>query len=77
MTPTYFSGLFKKETGESFIEYLTKVCMEEAIRRLKDTDEKIYVIAEKTGYPSAGYFSHVFKKRFGFSPIQCRREHRG
>lgn len=77
LTPTYFSSLFKKETGESFVEYLTKVRMEEAIRRLKDTDEKIYVIAEKTGYPDAGYFSHVFKKRFGFSPIQCRREHRG
>lgn len=76
LTPTYFSSLFKKETGESFVEYLTGMRMKEAMRRLRDTDEKIYVIAEQTGYPDAGYFSHVFKKRFGFSPIQYRREHR-
>ena len=77
LTTTYFSSLFKKETGESFVEYLTRVRMEEAMRRLKETDEKIYVIAEQTGYPDPGYFSHVFKKRYGFSPIQCRRERQG
>lgn len=73
LTATYFSSLFKKETGESFVEYLTRVRMEEAMRRLKETDEKIYLIAEQTGYPDPGYFSHVFKKRFGISPVQCRR----
>lgn len=77
LTTTYFSSLFKKETGESFVEYLTRVRMEEAMRRLKETNEKIYVIAEQTGYPDPGYFSHVFKKRYGFSPIQYRREQQG
>lgn len=74
LTPTYFSSLFKKETGESFVEYLTRLRMEEAMRMLEETDEMIYVIAEKTGYPDAAYFSYVFKKKYGISPIQYRRK---
>lgn len=74
LTPTYFSSLFKKETGESFVEYLTKLRLEEAMRLLDETDEKIYSIAEKTGYPDAAYFSYIFKKKYGVSPIQYRRQ---
>lgn len=76
LTQTYFSSLFKKEMGMSFVEYLTEVRMKEAMRLLKQTDEKIYVVAQKVGYPEAGYFSHVFKKKYGISPIQCRRQNR-
>lgn len=74
LTPTYFSSLFKKETGETFVEYLTRLRMEEAMRLLRDTDEKIYSVAEKTGYSDAGYFSYIFKKKYGISPIQYRRQ---
>ena len=41
---------------------------------LKETNEKIYVVAQKVGYLESGYFSHVFKKKYGMSPIQCRRQ---
>lgn len=74
LTPTYFSSLFKKETGESFVEYLTRIRLEESMRMLKETDEKVYVVAEKSGYPDAGYFSYVFKKKYGITPIQYRRQ---
>lgn len=73
LTPPCFSGLFKKGTGEMFVEYLTRLRLEEAIRLLEETDEKIYAIAEKTGYLDPGYFSHVFKKKYKISPIQYRR----
>ena len=76
LTPVYFSNLFKKETGETFGEYLTRQRMEEAIRLLDQTEEKICAIAEKTGYMDAGYFSHVFKKKYGLSPIQYRRQNK-
>ena len=74
LTQTYFSSLFKKETGMSFVEYLTDTRMKEAMRLLKETNEKIYVVAQKVGYLESGYFSHVFKKKYGMSPIQCRRQ---
>ena len=76
LTPTYFSTIFKKETGGSFVEYLTDIRMEAAMKMLRYSDDKIYVVAQKIGYPEAGYFSHVFKKKYGISPVQCRRESR-
>ena len=70
---TYFSALFKKETGTSFVTYLTKVRMDEATRLLDTTDEKSYVIAGMVGYEEPNYFSYVFKKQYGVSPSKYRQ----
>lgn len=73
---SYFSTMFKKEKGASFIGYLTDYRMEQALRLLVDTDEKNYVIAKKVGYTDPNYFSYVFKRRFGVSPVKYRTEHK-
>ena len=72
LSPTYFSTLFKREMGMSFTAYVTQVRMDEAVRLLRDTDEKTYRIAEQTGYSDPNYFSYVFKRRFGVSPSKFR-----
>ena len=72
LSATYFSTLFKKETGLSFVTYLTKIRMEKALWMLNSTDEKAYVISEKVGYMEPNYFSYVFKKQFGVSPSRYR-----
>lgn len=74
LSPAYFSTLFKRETGMSFTAYVTEVRMNEAAALLRGTEEKTYIIAEKTGYPDPNYFSYVFKKRFGVSPTKYRAE---
>ena len=72
LSPTYFSTLFKREVGMSFTAYVTKVRMEEAARLLRETAEKTYRIAEKTGFSDPNYFSYVFKRHFGLSPSKFR-----
>ncbi|MCR5688065.1 MAG: response regulator [Lachnospiraceae bacterium] len=70
---SYFSSVFKKETGTSFVTYLTQVRMNEAQKLLDTTDEKSYIIAGMVGYEEPNYFSYVFKKHFGISPSRYRQ----
>lgn len=72
LSSAYFSTLFKKNTGMSFTSYVTKVRMEAAVRLLRDSDEKTYRVAEKTGYLDPNYFSYVFKRYYGVSPSKYR-----
>ena len=69
---SYFSTVFKKETGDSFIGYLTDYRMEKAARLLNGTNEKSYIIAKKVGYGDPNYFSYVFKRKYGVSPSKYR-----
>lgn len=70
---SYFSTIFKKETGKSFIIYLTDYRMDVAVRLIVETNDKSYEIGEKVGYLDANYFSYVFKKKFGVSPSKYRK----
>ena len=72
MSPAYFSTMFKKVTGQTYIAYLTEVRLNKAVELLNMTDEKTYVIASQVGYQEQNYFSYVFKKRFGVSPTKFR-----
>lgn len=72
VSTAYFSTLFKKETGKTFINYLTDCRMEKAVELLLEQDEKTYIVAEKVGYADPNYFSYVFKRKFGVSPSKYK-----
>ena len=72
VSSAYFSTVFKKETGKTFVGYLTDYRMEKAERMLLETDEKTYIIAQEVGYSDPNYFSYVFKKQFGVSPSKYK-----
>lgn len=74
---SYFSTIFKKEAGSSFISYLTDYRMDQAARRLLETNDKSYIIGREVGYTDPNYFSYVFKRRFGVSPSKYRTEYAG
>ncbi len=69
----YLSRMFRKEAGCTFVDYLTNLRMRKATLLLHDDAVKIYEVAEKVGYTSQQYFSLVFKKKFGVSPIDYRQ----
>ncbi len=72
VSPSYFSSIFKQGTGQSFIEYLTKVRIDRACELLKCTTLRTSEIGEKTGYNDPHYFSTAFKKMVGQSPKEFR-----
>ena len=75
VSASYLSRLFKKETGKSFVGYLTGYRMEKAARMLVETNEKSYMIAKNVGYTDPNYFSYVFKRQYGVSPSKYRTEY--
>lgn len=72
ITPNYVCLLFKKETGQTFNDYLTRVRMDKAKEYLKDPTLKMYEIAEKVGFQDVSYFSKLFKSHVGLSPSEFR-----
>lgn len=71
---SHFSHLFRKETGESFREYLTGVRLDHAKRLLKYSNLNITEIALSVGFKNANYFSNIFKEHVGTSPSEYRKE---
>ncbi|MDF2802674.1 MAG: two-component response regulator [Anaerocolumna sp.] len=76
VSATYFSTLFKRETSMNFVNYLTKVRMEKALQLLNTTDEKTYNVSTIVGYTEPNYFSYVFKKHYGVSPSNYRKNNK-
>lgn len=72
LSPSYLSNVFKKETGQNFIDYVTEVRIGRAKFLLKTTDLKMAEIAREVGYADEYYFSKVFKKNVGESPLKYR-----
>ncbi|MDR6882459.1 helix-turn-helix domain-containing protein [Bacillus sp. 3255] len=71
VSENYLSRLFMKNVGESFIQYVTNLRIEESKRLLKK-GYKIMDLSEKIGYMNSEHFSRVFKKVTGVSPRAYR-----
>lgn len=73
MNPYYFSGLFKKKSGENFKDYLNKVRIEHACSLLLTSDKKTIEIAEEVGFREVRSFSDAFQKIYGETPSGYRK----
>lgn len=76
LNPEYLSRLFRKETGGSLSDYILSEKMRAAQSLLSETGIPVSLVASKVGYSNFSYFSQVFKKHTGCSPMEYRAARR-
>jgi hemolysin activation/secretion protein/AraC-like DNA-binding protein len=70
----HFSRLFRLEFGVAFRSRQTELRLNRARQLLMNPDAKIISVAYESGYRHLGLFNAMFKKRFGITPSECRRQ---
>ncbi len=74
--PTYFSKLFKKLFGQTFISYLGELRLEKAKELLVTTDMNVKEIAFTAGFRDAAYFTSLFRRAVEMTPTEYRTRHK-
>ncbi len=77
ITPNYLSKQFRNKKGMNLREYINKIRIDEAKRLLLSTNLPVSEIAGMAGYDNISYFSTVFRKHVGMSPVDWRLEKGG
>jgi len=73
ISKNYFCSLFKQETGENFLSYVTKMKMQRAKYLLKEKNMRIYEVCNYLGYVDTTYFTKLFKKYCGMTPQEYKK----
>ena len=73
LNPSYLARLFRSRTGYSLVDYITKRKIEKVRDLLLTTDKTVSEIAGELGYTNMPYFSKVFKKETGCTPVEYRK----
>ena len=73
MAPGSLCRAFRRYTGLSISQYLVRRRIQEALLRLRTTDEKILSIALQCGFNDLSYFNRTFKRLLGRTPRECRQ----
>lgn len=74
LSPRYLSRVFKQETGENFVDFVTKARMERAGELLRTSEMNIEQIAQTVSYNNPAYFTKKFKEVYGMTPSQYRSQ---
>lgn len=69
---SYFSRMFRKETGDNLMLFICKKRMEKAVEYMRESERNLTEIAFMVGYDDYTYFNKVFRKMTGVSPREYR-----
>ncbi|MGI6072445.1 MAG: response regulator transcription factor [Lachnospiraceae bacterium] len=72
LNASYFSIIFKKETGQTFSDYLLEQRMKKAKRLICESNMNISEVSEAVGYADSKYFSRKFTEYVGVKPSKYR-----
>ncbi|MFK7696685.1 response regulator [Paenibacillus sp. HJGM_3] len=72
LNPNHFSEVFKRETGQTYLEFVTQERMRRAADLLSGTPSKVSEVAKRVGYEDIKYFTQQFKKFSGRTPSEFR-----
>jgi len=75
LSPSYFSRLFKQETGQNFSGYLISCRIQRARLLLRDDTNKVSEIGHQVGFYDTKHFYKLFKKVTGMTPSEYRNDH--
>lgn len=70
ISTSHLIRIFKRETGHTYLEYVTKKKMEKAAEYFEKENLKVYEVSELLGYRSKRHFSTLFFKQFGCYPSE-------
>ena len=68
----YLSRLFRQELDMTFLKVLTDVRLIHAVELMRENRMSLAAIAERVGYPNAGYFYRLFKRNMGVSAARVK-----
>lgn len=77
LNPAYLSRLFKKETGQSLIDFLITAKMNRARHLLDHTAMTVSAVAQQVGYSNFSHFTKMFRKQFDVNPQEYRKVTKG
>ena len=73
---SHFSTLIKEGTGQTFLQIIRSIKLEQACRALRETSLSNIAICELVGYDSPEHFMRTFKKNYGMTPGEYRRKYK-
>lgn len=73
LSESYVSHIWCEQTGGSLTDYVTNCKVQKAKQLLSSSELPVSIIAMRVGYANFSYFSKVFKKATGLSPMEFRK----